>query len=221
MPLLVSSDAQNSAYSSRSLKDFFETRMLAPWVVLLSAWMEPSAALQLAPPVTFQFSMPVSPSISVTQPAVGRCPQPKTVNATINNPAAPAMCRFMVISPLLMANVLSANRLACRPETLLDFDADVLDNFRARRNRFAHDVAQPLGRARGCVQSLGRERRLHLRQLNNFPELDVQPAHDGVGRARRRRYPVPRREIVTRVTGLGDGRNIRQRPGALRAQNRD
>ena len=30
MPLFVSSAAQNSAYSSKSLKDFFETRTLLP-----------------------------------------------------------------------------------------------------------------------------------------------------------------------------------------------
>jgi hypothetical protein len=56
-------------YSSKSLYDFLETRTLLPLVVLWSAWIAPSAALQFALlPVAFQFSMPSAPSISVTQP---------------------------------------------------------------------------------------------------------------------------------------------------------
>src|SRR5262245_12372922 len=101
MPLLVSSPAQNSAYSSKFLNDFFEASTLAPLPVVLSAWMAPSSALQFAElPVTYQLSIPASPSISVIHPAEGRwCPQPKTASATNSSAAAPAKSRFMSGTP--------------------------------------------------------------------------------------------------------------------------
>src|SRR5512140_3692473 len=101
MPLLVSSDAQNSATSSKSLKDFFDTRTLAPLALLLSAWMAPPSALQLPPPVMSQFSMPASPSISAIQPFAGEeCAQPITPRATTSMPMTLAKFRFIALPPV-------------------------------------------------------------------------------------------------------------------------
>src|ERR1700754_2486416 len=100
MPLLVSSPAQNSAYSSKSRYDCLVTRLLAPLVVDWSAWIAPSAARQLAPPVTMKLPMPEAPSISVTHPAPpGPLAQPDNTNAanTANTAAIPANNRFIAL----------------------------------------------------------------------------------------------------------------------------
>src|SRR5262249_45220081 len=72
--------------------------MLAPLVVLLSAWIAPSAPRQLPPPRMSQFSMPLAPSISVVHPSRGEyCAQPATANASA---ATTANSRFMISSPV-------------------------------------------------------------------------------------------------------------------------
>jgi len=58
---------------------------------------------QLASPMRFQFSSPLSPSISVTHPGPdGRVAQPNAVVAAISSPIVMTHRRFIVIPPASM-----------------------------------------------------------------------------------------------------------------------